>query len=212
MEGLNAPPPRRGLVRGNEATDVATLGALARDPDIRGMAHGRRRVSMLWDACQIPDFRKLSDDTHVTLCAKVFGHVAGGGKLPTDWLGGQIGALARVDGDIDTLMQRLASVRVWAYVAARTDWVPDAPHWQGKAREAEDMISDALHEKLIARFVDRRAAHLMRRLDAGEPEKLLSAVTRRGEVVVEGHLVGHIEGFSFMPDNDLHVDKLSLTS
>ena len=200
LDSLNAPPTRRGLVRGNEATDVETLAALARDPDLRAGARSRRRVQMLWDACQIPDFRKLSDDTHVKLCAKVFGHIATGGKLPTDWLASQIGALARIDGDIDTLMQRLASVRVWTYVAARTDWVPDAPHWQAKAREAEDVISDALHEKLIARFVDRRAAHLMRRLDAGEPEKLLSAVTRRGEVVVEGHPVGQIEGFAFVPD------------
>ena len=202
LESLNAPPPRRGLVRGNEATDVETLDALARDPDIRAMARGRRRISMLWDACQIPDFRKLSDDTHLKLCAKVFGHVAGGGKVPAEWLGGQIAALNRVDGDIDTLMQRLAGVRVWTYVAARTDWVPEAAHWQGRAREAEDMISDALHEKLIARFVDRRAAHLMRRLDAGEAEQLFSAVTLRGEVVVEGHPVGQIEGFAFVPDPD----------
>jgi ATP-dependent RNA helicase SUPV3L1/SUV3 len=207
LDSLNAPPPRRGLVRGNEATDVETLDALARDPDIRAMARSRRRVQALWDACQIPDFRKLSDDTHIKLCAKVFGHVASGGKLPTDWLASQIAALARIDGDIDTLMQRLASVRVWTYVAARTDWVPDAAHWQAKAREAEDMISDALHEKLIARFVDRRAAHLMRRLDAGEPEKLLSAVTRRGDVVVEGHPVGQIEGFAFVPDPESEGDE-----
>ncbi len=199
---LNAPPPRPGLVRGNEATDVETLDHLARDPDIRALARGRRRVAQLWDSCQIPDFRKLADDTHTKLCARVFSHIARGERLPTDWLAGQIGALARIDGDIDTLMQRLSSVRVWTYIAARTDWVPDATHWQNAAREAEDMISDALHERLIARFVDRRAAHLLRRLDAGEPEKLLSAVTRRGEVVVEGHQVGHIEGFAFTPDPD----------
>jgi ATP-dependent RNA helicase SUPV3L1/SUV3 len=196
---LNAPPPRPGLVRGNEASDVETLAALARDGDILSLARSRRRVAQLWDACQIPDFRKLADDTHTKLCARVFTHVAREGRLPTDWLAGQIGALARTDGDIDTLMQRLANVRVWAYIAARADWVADAAHWQGRAREAEDMISDALHERLIARFVDRRAARLMRRLDDGEAP-LLSAVTRRGEVVVEGHPVGHVEGFSFVPD------------
>ena len=200
LASLNAPPPRHGLVRGNEATDVETLGVLMQDPDIRALARTRRRVGLLWDACQIPDFRKLADDTHTKLCARVFTHIAREGRLPTDWIAGQINALGRADGDIDTLMQRLAGVRVWTYIAARGDWLEDAAHWQGRAREVEDMISDALHERLIARFVDRRAAHLMRRLDAAEGQELLSAVTRRGEVVVEGHPVGHIEGFTFLPD------------
>ena len=97
-------------------------------------------------------------------------------------------------------MQRLAGVRVWSYIAARSDWVRDAPHWQDRAREVEDLLSDALHERLTARFVDRRAAHLIRRLEATEGEELLSAVTRRGEVVVEGHPVGHVRGFAFFPD------------
>jgi len=160
------------------------------------------RVRLLWEACQIPDFRKLADDTHTNLCARVFGHVAREKRLPTDWLAGQISALARADGDIDTLMQRLAGIRVWSYIAARADWVADAPHWQGRAREVEDLLSDALHERLTSRFVDRRAAHLMRRLEAGDGQELLSAVTRRGEVVVEGHPVGHISGFTFVPDPD----------
>ena len=197
---LLAPPPGPGLVRGNEATDLQTLTALAREPEVRELARGRPRVRLLWEACQIPDFRKFADDSHVKLCGRVFTHVVRDGRLPTDWLAGQIAALDRPDGDIDTLMQRLAGVRVWSYIAARADWVADAPHWQARAREVEDKLSDVLHERLTTRFVDRRAAHLMRRLEAGEQDELLSAVTRRGEVVVEGHPVGHMEGFGFVPD------------
>ena len=200
LASLTAPPPRAGLVRGNDASDLETLTALAQDPEIRDMARGRRMVRTLWEACQIPDFRKLADDTHLQLCARVFRHLAREGRLPTDWLAGQIGAVARADGDIDTLMQRLAGVRIWSYIAARSDWVRDAAHWQARAREAEDLLSDALHERLTARFVDRRAAHLIRRLDAAEGETLLSAVTARGEVVVEGHAVGHVAAFGFHPD------------
>jgi ATP-dependent RNA helicase SUPV3L1/SUV3 len=200
LDSLNAPPPRQGLVRGNEASDVETLTALSRDPDIRKLATGRRRVRLLWDACQIPDFRKLADDTHAKLCARVFGHVATDTTLPTDWLAAQIAGLDRADGDIDTLMQRLSGVRVWSYIAARPDWVKDTLHWQARARDVEDKLSDALHESLTSRFVDRRSAHLVRRLEEAEGKELLSAVTRRGEVVVEGHDVGHIEGFGFIPD------------
>jgi ATP-dependent RNA helicase SUPV3L1/SUV3 len=187
-------------VKGNDAADLVTLAALAHDPEIRRLAQGRRMVGRLWEACQIPDFRKLADDTHTRLCARVFGHIARDQHLPTDWLAGQIGALARADGDIDTLMQRLAGIRVWSYIAARPDWVHDSAHWQGRAREVEDLLSDALHERLTSRFVDRRAAHLMRRLEAGGTQNLLSAVTRRGEVIVEGHPVGRIGGFKFFPD------------
>ncbi len=200
IASLSAPPPGPGLVRGNEASDLETLAALARESDIRDLARGRARVRLLWEACQIPDFRKIADDSHTRLSARVFGHVVREGAIPADWIGGQIAALARADGDIDTLMQRLAGVRVWTYIAARSDWVADAAHWQARAREVEDLLSDALHERLTARFVDRRAALLMRRLEGGDQEELLSAVTRRGEVVVEGHPVGHVEGFGFVPD------------
>ncbi|HEY0425683.1 MAG TPA: helicase-related protein, partial [Rhodopila sp.] len=200
IDSLNAPPPRSALVRGNEASDLETLTTLSRDPDIRKLAIGRRRMRLLWDACQIPDFRKLADDTHARLCARVFGHVATDTTLPTDWLAAQIAGLDRIEGDIDTLMQRLSGVRVWSYIAARSDWVKDTAHWQAQAREVEDKLSDALHESLTSRFVDRRSAHLVRRLEEAEGRELLSAVTRRGEVVVEGHDVGHIEGFGFVPD------------
>ena len=200
IASLNAPPPGPGLVRGNEAMDLETLTALARESEIRALATSRPRLRLLWETCQIPDFRKLTDDTHTRLCARVFGHVVKDGRVPTDWLAGQIASLARADGDIDTLMQRLQGVRVWSYIAARSDWVPDAMHWQDRARVVEELLSDALHERLTTRFVDRRAAHLMRRLEANVIEDLLSAVTRRGEVVVEGHQVGHIEGFGFVPD------------
>ena len=200
LGALQAPPPRPGLVRGRDATDLETLLALAREPEMRAMATGRGRVRLLWEACQIPDFKKLADDSHTRLCARVFTHVVRDGGLPTDWIAGQIAALARADGDIDTLMQRLSGMRVWSYIAARADWLRDAAHWQARAREVEDLLSDALHERLTTRFVDRRAALLLRRLEAGDTRELYSAVTLRGEVVVEGHQVGRIEGFGFVPD------------
>ncbi|MDE2006969.1 MAG: DNA helicase, partial [Rhodospirillales bacterium] len=199
-ESLAAPPPRPGLVRGNDASDVETLAALAREPEIRRRATGRASLRWLWEACQIPDFRKLADETHARLCARIFFHVVEGGVVPTDFLAAQIAYQDRPDGDIDTLMQRLAGIRVWTYIAARPDWVGDAPHWQGVARAVEDRLSDALHERLLARFVDRRASVLLRRLEAGDDTPLLSAVTRRGEVVVEGETVGALAGFAFRPD------------
>ena len=200
LASLQAPPPRPGLMRGPDVVDLQTLMNLSREREVRDLARGSRRVRLLWEACGIPDFRKLADESHTRLCARVFTHLARDGRVPSDWLDAGISALARADGDLDTLMQRLAGVRDWAYIAARSDWVRDAGRWQARAREVEDLLSDALHERLTARFVDRRAAHLMRRLDEGGDKDLLSAVSARGEVVVEGHPVGHVAGFGFVPD------------
>ncbi len=201
LASLLAPPPRVGLTRGNDASDLATLMALMREPGLREEIRGARTVRLLWEACQIPDFRKISDDSHTRLCLRVFRHLHREGTLPVDWIAGQLSAIDNKDGDIDTLMARLAGVRVWTYVTARADWVREAAHFQAEARRVEDRLSDALHEKLTARFVDRRSAHLLRRLE-GNGTALLSAVTRAGDVVVEGHRVGRVRGFAFTPEPD----------
>ncbi len=201
LDSLGASPPQAGLAKGNDAVDHITLNALSREGEIRGLAQGRARVRLLWEACQVPDFRKMADDSHTKLCAKIFGHLAGEGRLPTDWVASNIAGLGSVEGDLDTLMERLATLRIWSYIAARADWLADAPTQQADARKAEEAVSDALHERLIARFVDRRAAHLIRSLDDTEKE-LLSAVNRQGEVMVEGHTVGKVQGFHFQPDPD----------
>ena len=200
LASLIEPPPVPALTRGQDATDVMTLAALSLDPEIRAAAAGRAATRLLWDACQIPDFRKLANDWHAKLCTKVFLYLRHDKVLPVDWIATQFEGLDKTEGDIDTLMQRLADVRVWAYIAARADWLRDATPWQNRARDIEDKLSDTLHEKLMARFVDKRAAHLTRRLEAGETDDLLSVVSARGVVLVEGHEVGRIEGFTFHPD------------
>ncbi len=200
LASLLAPPPLPGLVRGQDATDVQTLAALGHDPEIGRAASGRAATRLLWEACQIPDFRKLATDTHTKLCGRVFIHLRRDNALPVDWIAHELEALNKDEGDIDTLMQRLADVRVWAYITARADWLRDAAPWANKAREVEDKISDTLHQKLMARFVDRRAAHLTRRLDETNTEELLSVVSNRGAVLVEGHEVGQVAGFAFQPD------------
>ncbi|GAN53882.1 helicase-related protein [Tanticharoenia sakaeratensis] len=203
LESLLRPPAMPGLTAGRVASDLATLDALVQDAEIVEAARGRSRTQLLWDVCQIPDFRKLGDDSHLRLCARLFFTLRRHGAIPPTWFEGQLGALDRVDGDIDTLMHRLSGVRVCTYVAARTEWSRDAAHWQARARAVEDTLSDALHERLTTRFVDRRATSLLRRLDDDGDRRLLSAVTKDGDVVVEGHAIGRMVGFALHPDATL---------
>jgi ATP-dependent RNA helicase SUPV3L1/SUV3 len=108
-------------------------------------------------------------------------------------------SLDRVDGDIDTLMARIAHIRTWTYITHRGDWVEDSGEWQERARSIEDRLSDALHESITQRFVDRRSAFLVRQL-ASEGE-LIAAVSKAGEVLVEGAYVGRVDGLRFVPDS-----------
>ena len=187
---LERPPSAPGLERGREADDQIALAHLARDPELR--ASSPDMVRLLWDVCRIPDFRKTTHDVHAGLLGRIFRHLSGSGRLPADWMSAQVAPLDRTDGDIDTLMARIAHVRTWTYISYRTEWIEDAETWQAKTRDLEDKLSDALHDSLTRRFVDRRAAVLMRR-DA--------AVSGDGEVTMGGERVGRIEGFRFVADD-----------
>src|SRR5580765_3018366 len=120
------------------------------------------------------------------------------GNIPDDWFSLQIAQADRTDGDIDTLANRIAHIRTWTFAANRPDWLADPEHWQGIARGVEDRLSDALHERLAERFVDRRTSVLMRRLR--ENTMLETEITKSGEVVVEGHPIGRLAGFQFAAD------------
>ena len=200
LRDLDARPPDRALIRMREADDHLALAALARDPEILTLARGPTAVRLLWEVCQIPDFRKILTEAHTRLLGQVFRHLVGpDGVLPEDWVARQVERLNDDQGDIDTLTQRIAHIRTWTYISHRGDWLTDSGAWQERARAIEDRLSDALHERLTQRFVDRRQAVLQRRLKEGGA--LLAAVTREGEVLVEGHYVGKIEGFGFVPEN-----------
>ncbi len=196
---LDRLPDRPGLVRAREADDHLALAALRRDATIAERAVGPDMVKLLWQVCQIPDFRKGLAESHSRLLAAIFRHLSGPtGRLPSDWLDAQVKRVDRTDGDIETLMTRIANVRTWTYVSQRGDWVADAGHWQARTKALEDRLSDALHERLTQRFVDQRTAVLVRKLKSADA--LQSAVEGDGAVRVEGQFVGTLKGLRFQAD------------
>jgi len=198
MRSLAAQPDRAGLKLSDEALDEHTLRALAAAPEVADRARDRTALFRLWDVCQTPDFRKTGFDDHLRLIREFFDALTGrAGRIPDLWIAGQYAGLDRVDGDIDALSARLASVRTLAYVANRPDWLADAAGWQGRMRALEDRLSDTLHQKLMARFVDRRTSALMRGLRVRED--MLAGVAADGSVTVEGHYVGRLQAAAFEP-------------
>ncbi|MGV8841241.1 MAG: helicase-related protein, partial [Bauldia sp.] len=195
---LDTPPARDGLTKAPPADDVNVLDLVTRDPDTAALATTRERVALLWDVCQVPDYRRIALANHAELVAAIFGQVARRGSISEDWFAEQIAFADRTDGDIDTLSNRIAHIRTWTYAANRPDWLRDQTHWQERTRAIEDRLSDALHERLTQRFVDRRTSVLMRRLR--ENAMLEAEITPDGNVVVEGLHVGQLQGFRFVPD------------
>ena len=198
LASLSRLPKEEGLTRAPTADDVRVLEIMSREAEVARVATSPREVERLWDVCQVPDYRKVSPGAHAELVSTLFGHLKGGGRIPDDWFSRQIALTDRQEGDIDTLSNRIAQVRTLTFVANRPDWLEDPGHWQGVTRGVEDKLSDALHERLAQRFVDRRTSVLMRRLR--ENKMLETEISKSGDVTVEGHVIGHLHGFQFAAD------------
>jgi len=184
-----------------QAIDLAVLKRLADEPWVRERAVGSGVVGRLWDACGLPDFRKTGPEPHSRLVARVFKHLSEDSRrLPVQWFADELARLDTVQGDVETLADRLAAVRTWAYIAHRPDWLPEPEHWAARTRALEEKLSDALHQRLTQRFVDRRTSVLMRDLGAKGADLLPMKVCEDGAVTVDGEAIGVLIGFRFKAD------------
>jgi ATP-dependent RNA helicase SUPV3L1/SUV3 len=181
-----------------QAIDLAVLKLIAEDPAIftRKGAQARR----LWAVCGLPDFRKVGPMHHSRMVRRLFSYVGEGGHVPHEWFAAEVARLDNVAGDIEVLADRLAGIRSWAYIAHRADWLKEPAKWAERTREVEARLSDALHERLTQRFVDRRTAVLVRDIGARGADALPMTVAADGEVSVGPEPIGHLSGFDFRVD------------
>lgn len=202
ISSLELMPPLYGLGRTRENCDLSALRLLAADARISSLVCGPAGVKKLWQVCQVPDFRKLGPELHARLLAELFRHfMSDAGVLPEDYVARHVDRLDRTDGEIDTLSTRIAHIRTWTFVANRSGWLADSAYWRERTRGIEDRLSDALHERLTQRFIDRRTSVLMQRLH--QKEDLMVSLTAEGDVMVEGEFVGRLDGFRFLADQSV---------
>ncbi|MDQ1197068.1 ATP-dependent RNA helicase SUPV3L1/SUV3 [Rhizobium sp. SORGH_AS 787] len=194
---LDAAPTVQGLSRALPAIDQQALEYLGRYPEIIDVTTTAERVERLWEACALPDYRRIAPAQHADLISTLYFDLVKRGTVNENFMAEQVRRADRTDGEIDTLSARIAQIRTWTYVSNRPGWLADPTHWQEKTREIEDRLSDALHERLTKRFVDRRTSVLMRRLR--ENAMLEAEISVNGDVFVEGHHVGQLAGFRFTP-------------
>jgi ATP-dependent RNA helicase SUPV3L1/SUV3 len=165
LSSLEQRAPQRGLVRGPDADDLLLLRVLAKKPEVMALASDERRIRLLWDVCRIPNYEKRIPEHQAERIWPLFAALARAGELPRSEVERELSRLARFEGDIHQLMDRLASVRTWAYVSNQPGWVDGAEALRLSARELEDKLGDLLHTRLLERFV-MRATRVRRRSQA----------------------------------------------
>jgi len=196
LRSLVQTPNRPGLKLTMPALDETLLRRAMQDDEIKKIGRSRGAIMRLWECCQLPDFQKTTLDEHARLSRDIFQALSGKrGRLTDDWIAPRFAELDRDDGQIDQLSARLSGVRTLSYIAARPDWLDQAKGWRERTRALEDRLSDVLHERLTARFVDRKTTALMRSLH--DRADTLAEVGGDGSVTVDGETVGHLEGVRF---------------
>ncbi len=185
-----------------EAIDLAVLKRLADSGEVMASARGQAGLRRLWAAASLPDFRQVGPDHHARFVARLWMHLGQGdqgrGMLPRAMVAQEIARLDDMRGDVEALAQKIAATRTWSYIAHRPDWVEDRAEMAERTRDLEQKLSDALHDRLRQRFVDRRTSVLLRKM--GKDTALLPvSLDESGTVLVDGEEIGTLNGFRFQP-------------
>ena len=196
---LEAPAPKKGLMRAPVGVDMQALTLMTADPQIVDRVGSEELLRLLWEVAQIPDFRKTMASEHAAILSEIFTFLTNQeGYLPADWLAERIDRCDRTDGDLDTLSSRLAHIRTWTYVSQKNGWLEDSDYWRKLARGVEDKLSDALHEGLMKQFVDRKSSALLKRLQG--KDEAMATIDSAGDIHVEGEYAGRLDGLGFTRD------------
>ena len=210
QKSLEVPANTPRLMRAPQGTDVVALDNLSRNPDIHKLAKTREDVELLWEVAKIPDYRKISPASHAEILSEVYEGIMYDGHIREDWFSNLVNTADNTHGEIDSLSARIASIRTCTYLSNRDNWLEKPEEWREKTRAVEDRLSDALHETLTKRFIDRRTSVLMKRLK--ENRMLEAEISQDGSITVEGHVIGNLQGFRFVPEAGSGKDAKALSS
>ena len=167
--------------------------------------NNKETLELLWDCCQIPDFVKKTYGNHLEVVGKVFSFLNGkDGKITNDYMRLQLMKLDKLEGNVDSLSNRIANVRTWSYVSNKINWVENQEYWIEKTKLLEDRLSDRLHEELTKTFIDKRASVLARGLK--QDMEFKTEIMEENKVVIDDQFIGILKGLKF--EIDLKVGAL----
>ena len=170
-----------------------------KDMEIHNINNEKETLELLWECCQIPDFVKKTYGNHLEVVSKVFGFLNGReGKITNDYMRLQLMKLDKLEGNVDSLSNRIANVRTWSYVSNKINWVEKQSYWIEKTKLLEDRLSDRLHEELTKTFIDKRASVLARGLKQEMDFK--TEIMEDDKVIIDEQFIGNLKGLRFELD------------
>ena len=199
LKSLEEKPNEYWLKKIHECEDEKALKFFLREKDLQSTEFNNDRLSMLWECCQIPDFVKKTYGNHYEVISNVFKFLdSEKGKITEDYMRFQLMKLDKLDGNVDSLSNRIANVRTWSYVSNKNNWVQNQNYWIEKTKILEDKLSDRLHDELTKTFIDKRASVLVRGLKQDMDFK--TKILDNNDVIIDDQFIGKINGLKLELD------------
>ena len=199
IKSLEEKPNRDWLRKIHECGDEKLLKYFLKDMDGHNIKNNQETLELLWECCQIPDFVKKTYGNHLEVVSKVFSFLNGkDGKITNDYMRLQLIKLDKLEGNVDSLSNRIANVRTWSYVSNKINWVENQSYWIEKTKLLEDRLSDRLHEELTKTFIDKRASVLARRLK--QDMEFKTEIMEDDKVIIDDQFIGDLKGLKFEMD------------
>ena len=205
IKSLEEKPNKDWLRKVHECEDEKVLKYFLKDLTSFKILNNEKVLSLLWECCQIPDFVKKTYGNHLEVVSKVFGFLNGKkGKISNNYMKQQLSVLDKLEGNVDSLSNRIANVRTWSYVSNKVNWVENQDYWVERTKLLEDKLSDRLHEELTKSFIDKRASILARGLK--RDMTFNTKIIENEKVIIDNQFIGKLKGLKL--ELDLKVDTL----
>ena len=199
IKSLEIKPQREWLRKINECEDERALKYFLRDKNLENINFDNRTLHLLWECCQIPDFVKKTYGNHYEVIENVFKFLSSKkGKITDEYMRLQLMKLDKLDGNVDSLSNRIANVRTWSYVSNKNNWIENQDYWIERTKLLEDRLSDRLHEELTKTFIDKRASILARGLK--QDMEFKTEILENNDVKIDEHFIGKINGLKLELD------------
>jgi len=199
IKSLDEKPNKDWLKRINECQDEKVLKYFLKNTNDINIEDNSEILKVIWECCQIPDFVKKTYGHHIEVISKVFKFLTGKTKkIPNHYMKEQLSTLDKLDGNVDSLSNRIANVRTWAYVSNKSNWVENQDYWIERTKNLEDKLSDRLHEELTKTFIDKRASVLAK----GLKQDILfdTEIIEEEKVMINQQYIGHLKGLKLELD------------
>ena len=199
IKSLDEKPNKKWLRKINECEDEKALKFFLRDKNLENIEFDQKKLNLLWECCQIPDFVKKTYGNHYEVVENVFNYlISKKGKITNDYMRLQLMKLDKLDGNVDSLSNRIANVRTWSYVSNKNNWIENQNYWIEKTKLLEDKLSDRLHEELTKTFIDKRASVLARGLK--QDMEFETKILENNKVMIDNQFIGKINGLKLELD------------